>query len=221
MNNDHELAKKNFLRLFPNSFGDESYIARERSYKVKSHQVWAEELGREVYQDLINSERYEEIALRLLKVYRGLNLLGTFEAMSLHDALKTDVGARLIGTAVFDSVYGNLPADTRFNVLSNAIAAVPMARGKLTTWPLQTVFPFLANPSENLFLKPVATRKAAERFGFDLHYRTPPNWPTYARLLEFGKQLMKDLESWNPADLIDIQGFIWVTTSSGYAEELI
>jgi hypothetical protein len=156
-----------------------------------------------------------------LRVYRGLNLLATSESISLHEALKTDIGARLIGKAVFESVYGDGTGEARFNGLSSALAAVPMTRGRLTTWPLQTVFPFLADPSKHLFLKPVATRKAAERFGFDLNYRTPPNWLTYTRLLEFGQELMRDLQSWKPIDLIDIQGFIWVTTSTGYAEELI
>jgi hypothetical protein len=221
MNKGHELAKTNFRRLFPDGFRDDSYIERERRYKLRAHQTWSAELGRDIYTELIDAQRFEEIGLRLLKVYRGLNLLGTFESMSLHDALKTEAGARLIGTAVFESVYGDVPPEARFNELSKAFASVPMTRGKLTTWPLQTVFPFLANPSENMFLKPLATRQAAERFGFDLYYKTPPNWSTYARLLLFGQHLMKDLDSWSPADLIDIQGFIWVTTSTGYAKELI
>jgi hypothetical protein len=219
--NDNALAKRDFLRLFKDGFEDQLYLLRERNYKVRAHEIWCDQLGESSYRDLIVSERYDVIAQRLLRVNSGLNLLGRFEIIALRDALKTPIGAKLIGTAVFESVYGSLSPEAGFVQLSNAFARAPLKRGRVTTWPVQTLFPFLARPEEHLFLKPNATRTAAERFGFELQYNSQPNWLTYSRLVQFGRELRSDLQALKPKDFIDIQSFIWVSTSSGYAKELI
>lgn len=217
----HAKAKENFLRLFPKGFRDPSYIDRERFYKVEASGRWSAELNADEYRRQLRSENFEEIAKRLLRVYQGLNLLGRFEYMALRDSLRSDSGAELLGKGIFDLIYGEGRDETRFVEFSSVLGTAPQEKTKLTKWPLQTVFPFLADPARSLFLKPNATKTAAERFGFELNYRPSPNWLTYTRLLQFGHELRQDLADWKPRDMIDVQSFIWVTTSAGYASELL
>lgn len=65
-------------------------------------------------------------------------------------------------------------------------------------------------------MKPTVVRKAAERYGFDLAYRSRPSWETYASVLEFAGRVRRDLADWRPRDMIDLQSFVWVLGSSEY-----
>ena len=88
----------------------------------------------------------------------------------------------------------------------------------LLTWPLVTVFGFIAQPQTHMFLKPTVTRIAAREYGFDFHYASRPSWPTYANLLEFARVVRRDIADMRPRDMIDIQSFLWVQGSDEYAE---
>jgi hypothetical protein len=84
------------------------------------------------------------------------------------------------------------------------------------TWPLVTVFGFIAQPESHIFLKPNVTRVAAKRYDFDFYYQSRPAWDTYASLLEFGAAVRRDVRDLRPRDMIDIQSFIWVQGSDEY-----
>ena len=86
----------------------------------------------------------------------------------------------------------------------------------MLTWPVVSVFGFIARPRVHLMLKPLVTQRAASAYGFDLHYRSNPSWSTYRSLLGFARRLRDDLADWRPRDLIDIQSFIWVLGSDEY-----
>jgi hypothetical protein len=79
-----------------------------------------------------------------------------------------------------------------------------------------TLFPFVAQPAYHLIVKPRLMKRAAERLGFELTYRSQPNAKTYAAVMNAAKRLKTALASWHPRDLIDVQGFIWVTSSDEY-----
>jgi hypothetical protein len=84
------------------------------------------------------------------------------------------------------------------------------------TWPIVTVFPFLAQPDRHIFLKPNVTRVAAAQYGFDLPYQSRPNWRTYASLLDLAERVRADLRDLHPRDMIDVQSFLWVQGSDEY-----
>ena len=64
------------------------------------------------------------------------------------------------------------------------VAELPRRQTRVLTWPIVTVFGFIAEPTRHVFLKPNVTRIAAARYGVSLRYHSRPNWPTYADLLE-------------------------------------
>jgi len=86
------------------------------------------------------------------------------------------------------------------------------------TWPLLTVFGFLAQPDRHIFLKPNVTRIAAREYGFEFDYVSRPNWATYRSLLDFAEQVRRDNRDLKPRDMIDLQSFIWVQGSDEYEE---
>jgi hypothetical protein len=86
------------------------------------------------------------------------------------------------------------------------------------TWPLATVFGFIARPERHIFLKPNVTRIAARQYGYDFRYVSKPQWDTYGSLLGFAERVRRDQRDLRARDMIDVQSFIWVQGSDEYAE---
>ena len=106
--------------------------------------------------------------------------------------------------------------ESKFEKWCDVVASLPKKQSRVLTHPVVTVFPFIAQPEKHIFLKPTVTRRAAERYGFDLYYNSKPSWKTYAGLLEFAAVIKEDLADLNPLDMIDVQSFIWVNGSDEY-----
>jgi hypothetical protein len=106
--------------------------------------------------------------------------------------------------------------ETAFTQWCATIARLPRRQTRVLTWPLATVFGFLAQPSRHIFYKPRVTQAAARRYGFELQYTSRPDWPAYQRLLAFAAQVRRDTRHLGPRDLIDIQSFIWIQGPEEY-----
>jgi hypothetical protein len=138
--------------------------------------------------------------------------------MALRDAVKPANGAKNFANGLYSYVYGSKSLQERFEDFSNIIASLPRKQTRVHTWPLQTVFGFLANPHEHIFLKPRVTQIAAEKYKFDFQYRSKPNWDTYKSLLDFAEKIRTDTQDLKPQDYIDLQSFIWVMGSDEYPD---
>jgi hypothetical protein len=204
------------LSVFPGGFRDETYLAWERDYKWKAHLRWEEELSPAVFRELLGGAAYAEIAERAVRIESRTNLLFSFEKMALRDALRSPEGAREFATGLYDFLHGSGSAAKRFEQWVGVVGALPRKQTRVLTWPVVTIFGFLALPREHVFLKPKVTRLAAERYGFDFDYRSRPNWKTYASLLKFARTVKVDQRDLRPRDQIDAQSFIWVLGSSEY-----
>jgi hypothetical protein len=209
-------CRRKFLRFYPGGFTDEDYVDLERGYKWEAHLRWKEHLAPSEMGRLIEAEKFGEIASHAVRIESRTNLLFSFEKMALRDAVKSRGGARIFATGLFDFLHGPGPIEARFARWAEAVGKLPRRQTRVLTWPVLTVFPFLAQPSRHVFLKPNVTRRAAEAYGFDFVYASRPEWPTYASLLAFASRLERDLADMEPADRIDIQSFIWVQGSDEY-----
>ena len=188
----------------------------ERQYKWDAHRQWAASLGREQFRSLLDAGEVTELAATAVRIESRTNLLFSFEKMAVRDAIKSVSGAELFSAGLYDWLHGPGDEKARFERWCRTVDELPRRQTRVATWPVVTVFGFIARPRTHLFLKPNVTRTAAERYGFDLPYRSRPNWETYRALLDFGKTIRADLAGWRPRDMIDIQSFIWVTGSSEY-----
>ena len=211
-------CRRKFLRFFPKGFHDEKYIDWERGYKWQAHERWAETLGRDQLRVLLDQGDYAEVARRAVTIESRTNLLFSFEKMALRDAVKSKAGARDFAHGLNDFLYAPASDRTGFERWCTVIAGLPRRQTRVLTWPLLTVFGFIALPEKHFFLKPMVTRAAAREYGFDFRYQSRPSWDTYANLLEFAAVVARDLRDLRPRDMIDIQSFLWVQGSDEYEE---
>lgn len=212
-------SRRKFLRFFREGFRDETYIAWERGYKWEAHVRWSEALNRAAYQSLLKEGKFAEIAAHAVRIESRTNLLFSFEKMALRDAVKSVEGARAFTVGLYDFLYGKGTLEERFGRWRETIEALPRKQTRVLTWPVVTVFGFIAQPETHFFLKPNVTRTAAREYGFDFSYKSRPSWETYASLLKFADAVRADLRDLKPRDMIDIQSFIWVQGSDEYPED--
>jgi hypothetical protein len=211
-----ERCRRKFLRFFPRGFQDEKYLAWERNYKWEAHERWDESLNKGEYRALLRRKEFSEIAARAVRIESRTNLLFSFEKMALRDAVREPTGAQTFAEGLYDFVYGAGDVKKKFERWCDVIEALPRRQTRVLTWPLVTVFGFIASPDVHIFLKPNVTRTAAREYGFDFEYKSRPAWGTYASLLEFAALIRRDLRGMPPRDMIDIQSFIWVQGSAEY-----
>ncbi len=209
-------CRKKFLEYFPDGFRDETYLETERAYKWKAHRQWEADLGREGIKRLLRSRDYSEIATRAVRIESRTNLLFSFEKMALRDAVSDPAGARRFAIGLERWLYGTGDRDARFGEWCDAVRSLPRRQTRVLTWPLVTVFGYVARPRTEMFLKPNVTRRAAAAYGFDLRYVSTPQAETYASLLAFAHRVRHDLRDLRPRDMIDIQSFLWVQGSDEY-----
>jgi hypothetical protein len=210
-------CRQKFLRFFPNGFRDDIYVDWERGYKDRAHRRWHELLSPSVYRALLTEENYQEVARRAVSVESRTNLLFSFEKMALRDAVRSPGGARLFAEGLY--AYLDRPQHQRaFDAWCAVLARLPRRQTRVLTWPIATVFGFLAQPDRHIFLKPNVTRTAARSYGYEFSYISRPAWATYASLLGFANRIRHDQRDLRPRDMIDLQSFIWVQGSDEYDE---
>jgi hypothetical protein len=211
-------CRRNFLRHFPDGFHDETYLEWERDYKWQTHLRWEAVLGRFEFRRLIRSGEFKEVAARAVRVEQQArhSMIFSFEKMALRDAVRSEEGARAFAAGLYDWLHGSAKLETRFDRWVNVIGSLPRRQTRVLTWPLVTVFGFIAQPDIHFFLKPNVTRHAARAYGFELLYRSRPNWETYASVLELAARVREDLADLQPRDMIDVQSFLWVQGSDEY-----
>ncbi len=209
-------CRRKFLRYFPGGFRDETYVAWERGYKWEAHERWQSLLARAEHATLLAAGAVEEVAARAVKLESRTNLLFSFEKMALRDAVKAPAAASAFARGLYDFLYGDGDERARFERWVEVVAGLPKRQTRVLTWPLVTVFGFMAQPGRHIFFKPTVTRRAAEAYGFDLDYSSRPSWATYASLLELARVVRQDLRDLRPRDMIDLQSFLWVQGSDEY-----
>ena len=211
-------CRRKFLRFFPKGFQDPKYVDWERGYKWEAHQRWNEILSRQIHSALISEGNFQDVARRAVTIESRTNLLFSFEKMALRDAVKSDKGARAFAEGLYEFLYGRGNDRGKFERWCEVIASLPRRQTRVLTWPLVTIFGFIALPESHIFLKPMVTRAAAREYGFDFQYQSKPNWDTYTSLLQFARTVETDQRDLEPKDMIDVQSFIWVQGSDEYEE---
>ena len=211
-------CRRKFLRYFPAGFRDEQYLDWEREYKWETHLRWERALGRAEFARLLACSDYTEIAARAVRVEQQSrhSMIFSFEKMALRDGVRTVDGARTFARGLHRLLYGNGSLEQRFADWVEAVASLPRRQTRVLTWPLVTVFGFIAQPRVHLFVKPTVMRAAAAAYGLDLAYASRPSWALYRGMLDFAQQVRKDQRDLRPRDFIDIQSFLWVQGSEEY-----
>ena len=208
-------CRRKFRRYFPAGFRDDDYLAWERNYKWQAHVQWQKDLPQPVFRRLLNGDPLE-IARRAVRIESRTNLLFSFEKMALRDAVKGRPGAARFAQALYALLHGEGSVEKRFDDWCEALAKLPRRQTRVLTWPLATVFGFIAQPRQHIFLKPMVTQRAATRCDCAFDYVSRPGGYPYAAYLKLARAVRTNLADWKPRDLMDIQSFLWVQGSDEY-----
>lgn len=211
-------ARRKFLRIFPKGFRDPDYVHLERAYKWSAHVAWNNTLSRKQFANMLRGHDYMRIAAEAVRIESRTNLLFSFEKMALRDAVKDREAAKAFSQALFNLVYGRAKLETRFGNWVDTIGALPRRQTRVLTWPLVTVFGFIARPDEHFFFKPNVTKEAARRYREDLSYSSRPSWQGYRTLLGFVEKVRNGIADLRPRDMIDMQSFLWIQGSEEYPD---
>jgi hypothetical protein len=209
-------ARRKFLKVFPDGFQDATYLAWERDYKWGAHQEWESKLGASRFAHLCKQGKFKEIADTAVRIESGRSLLFSFEKMALRDAVRSEDGARIFAEGLRVYLYGNGALADRFENWCMTVASLPRKQTRVLTWPLVTVFGFIAQPGVHIFLKPLAMRAAARKLHYEFPYRPRPGWGTYKVYLQMAKHVRHALANDHPRDMIDVQSFLWVLGADEY-----
>jgi hypothetical protein len=209
-------ARARFQRFFPAGFGDATYIEWERGYKEAAYEKWCSVLRLNCFRTLLDAGDYATVAAHAVSIEARTNLLFSFEKMALRDAVRTPEGARLFACGLYEFLHGKESDKDRFENWIDVVGRLPRRQTRVLTWPLVTVFGFIAQPDRHIFLKPLVTQRAATLYEFPFEYAPRPNWRTYVSLLEFAEMIRHEQADLRPRDMIDLQSFIWVQGSDEY-----
>src|SRR5688500_1196564 len=143
-------AKRKFLYFFPGGFEGEKYIAWERAYKWNAHEDWKKLLNRTVFKQLLAEKQFSEIAKRAIALESKTNLLFSFEKMALRDAVKTPESAQMFAEGLFEFIYGMGTLKEKFEGFRLMLSKLPRKQTRVLTWPLMTVFGFIAHPTKHI-----------------------------------------------------------------------
>lgn len=211
--------KKRFLQFFPKAFRDQRYLQWEHEYKMVSHRLWEELLNEEDYTALLKKQQYDEIAARALRVESSTKppFLFSFEKMALRDALRDKQGAKEFALGLNTLLYGDETLKERFIQWIVSVSQLPRKQSRVLSWPVLTYFPFIAQPTKHMILKPTAMKVAAGELEFDLEYSSKPNYTTYKNLLDLAELVQQGISDLKPRNFHDVQTFLWVIGSDEYA----
>jgi len=209
-----EQAVASFLARFPQGFEDPAFIGDgkttgERLYKWAAHEFYGERLGKGKFGYLLKND-FPKLVQEIERCVGKVNLLSIYEASAFRDALKVESAARMFAQRLFDLLESQEITEQVFVPYAESVCSLPAERGRVATWTVATIIPYLAQPHRHMFLKPETTKNAADALGFELNYRSEPNWLTYSSLLRMAEIYSRKLSRLKPRDLIDVQSFFFV-----------
>ncbi len=208
------------MRFFPKAFRDPRYLNWEHDYKWESHKLWIELLGKVEFTKLLRRQQFLEIASRALRVEQKTvpPFLFSFEKMALRDAVRTEYGAQLFSEGLFELLHGTGNLQNRFIQWIVAVGGLPRKQSRVLSWPNLTFFPFIAQPTKHIILKPSAMRVAAAELRYDLDYSSKPSFTTYASLLNLAELIREGIADLKPRNYHDLQTFLYVIGSAEYEQ---
>ena len=210
LQNDLDAAVQWFEATYPAKFEDEKFLDADMRNKRAAQETVAANFAEGRGGALVDEGRHAEIAGALDGIFRSTNILSPFEVKAVKKAFaKADeASTKVLG---YTLAFVANPGHSSFKAMAGAVSQLPADGGKVNTWPIVTLLPFLADPKRYIALKPTNTELIAARMAFDLKYDSTPNWETYDATLRMAAQLLARLAPLGAKDMIDVQQFMVVT----------
>ena len=205
-----------FLQEFPGGFEGERLRFHERDHKRRIHAEALEQLGAGVFKELLAAGNHAEICTRAQRLTGSQQnaMIFSHEKMALRNGLQTPEAQKLFAERLLDVLHGEGDFGSRFDAWAACLEQIGAAK-----WPIATYFLFFMHPDRHMFVKPTITQYAAEICAFDVNYRSEVNSKTYMAVMQFAAYLKDAIAEIEPADMIDVQSFMWCIAPGTYTDE--
>jgi hypothetical protein len=208
-------AREKFLSVYPDGCRGDEYQAAERNDKEAASELMCELLSEDALAELLETKNWAEAADRVNRVMAATKLVVPSERKLLREGLEDLALAENFTRALCSLLYGFGVGEgeeeegmrRRFERYVEALKDL-----KVPKWSVASYFLFMRFPEEHLLLRPTFVQRAATAFRFELRYKAELNWLSYARLLELGRLVLKDIQDLGARDMFDVQSFIWRIT---------
>lgn len=207
----HEQAVAQLRVAFPDGFpapGAAGQGATRPGRWRAAREAWSRTMGNGEAERLVEEGEVETLVKRALQVEKLVApLLPTDEGV-VAAALADEETARPYFAALSELLSVPSPGRARFEKLFAASRGLPVEPPQ--QWLLATLFPFVADPTRHVLMRPRATNLAAERIGCDIRHQPQPVWPTYSALRAFEATLLERLAPEGASDFADVEAFLHV-----------
>jgi len=206
-----EQGMEKFLHKYNGGFPDAWYRSSHRDPRLKQHQLWNELLGGGKLRQLAENKPHIA-AQHMLKVMdlpdKPLLHVKT-ELPRLRDAFMRTERMPAFLIALADLLDAERPTGPLFDAYVAGFAGLsPVGQKSALSWPIVSSLLYIAQPEKFVFLKPASMKNASAGLGFDLRFKSAPNWATYDRTLAFGRGLLEFIQPRSGVDMIDVQAYI-------------
>lgn len=206
-----EEAMERFLNKFTNGFTDAWYRSSHRDARVAQHNLWNELFPAGKLRE--HAADHPHVAaqkiMQVLELQEKPLLHVKSELPRVREAFMRTEKMTPFLIALADVLDADRPTQAQYEAYLTAFAALESpGQAKNLTWPIATVLPFIAKPSRHMFVRPTTMRAAAAGLGFDLSFKTTPNYKTYERVMAFSDELLYFAKVRGGEDMNDVQAFI-------------
>ncbi|MFC2165390.1 AAA family ATPase [Acidobacteriota bacterium] len=199
-----------FRRKFPSfeSFKDPEFIEEEVKYKEKTIRKAYELINQEALSLLIEEENYDEFISRIEKIGKDNNLL--WFSIPLQGDLNILYDEKLdkhsFCSAFYNLLYGKAESTERMQQYLDYLDSHDLPN----KWTFPTYFLFICHPEQEYFVKPETAKWFMSFIDESAKWGSKPTSEIYGYIRNYSHELKDALALFQPKDMIDIQGFIWV-----------
>jgi hypothetical protein len=207
----HEQAVAQLRIAYPEGFAPAAVAAGQGTRPARwraAGEAWAKHLGNGAGEKLVEEGEVELLVKRALQVDKLIAPLLPSDEGVVATALADVDLARPYFAALTELLSVPSPGRARFEKLFSAARGLPIEPPQ--QWLMATLFPFVADPTRHVLMRPRATNLAAERIGCDIRHQPSPVWPTYSALRSFEVQLLERLAPEGAVDFADVEAFLHV-----------
>jgi hypothetical protein len=211
---DH--AVRALIDAHPDAFGGPDYVEKVRASAMAAHEKWVESLGDGQGVGLLDDGKIDDVRQLVTEIGSNAGLLTPDERRTVEAVLDDGDVAESYLKALFEVVGEGAPEQTSFQRLIDVVEDYWEQEDgpKGSTWPMLTLFPFIACPGDHILLRPPVYQKCAARLNFELRGTAGLNWFSYERSLKLAKVLLARVKPLGAKDFIDVQTMIKVISTA-------
>jgi len=200
-------------KRFPNwaGFSDPAFERDEVDYKQQTIDKARQLLSQNELDRLMTDENYEEIMERISKIGKDNNLLWNQVPLrgDLSILYDSNLDKATFSNAFCKLLYGPDPSPERLGHYIQYLKEHKLSN----KWTFPTYFLFMCHPDSEMFAKPRAMRRFLKLVDRLDVYTSEPTPEGYKGFLDVATEIRHAFQSFNPRDMVDIQGLIWVLAS--------